>query len=236
MHYEKLLQLCLIPTYFSLVLCLVTAILITHYWILGDFFTTAYFTLISPSTKKQTDYYTDFVTSPTDAAIVSASTALMAMIIATIAWYKLRRSNMDMPENLPRRRFWVGSVCLTATANFCSAFAALVLHYTNKGPDSFGCHESTDASGFVIMSCTREMAACNFMPNMRDRFDQKFNAPWAIPLTCNEIMTVKWFQIIIMLNAIALFGMFALQSWVRRKTREDRMGIYSKKLMSHGEP
>lgn len=46
---------------------------------------------------------------------------------------------------------------------------------------------------------------------------------------------MKWFQIIIMLNAIALAGMFGFQAWLRRKTRAERMGPYSKELLTQGE-
>ncbi|KAF2796483.1 hypothetical protein K505DRAFT_323280 [Melanomma pulvis-pyrius CBS 109.77] len=236
MDFETLLRLALIPTYFSLTLCLITAILITHYWLLGDFFTKAYLTIIDPPSQKKVEIFIDFLPPATDAAIVSASTALIATIIAIIAWYKLRRSSMDLEVNLPRRRFWVGFVFLTSTANFASAFAALVLHYTQKGPDAYGCRTTTDASGIVNMACTREMAACKVMPAMIDILEKKSGNKWAVPLSCNEAVAVKWFQLIIMFNAIALFGMFALQAWVRKQTRGERVGAYSKDLLPYEEP
>lgn len=38
-----------------------------------------------------------------------------------------------------------------------------------------------------------------------------------------------------MLNAIALAGTFGLQAWLRRKTRAERMGRYSKEFLTQGE-
>lgn len=95
-----LLRLALIPTYFALILSLVTATLITHYWMLGDFFTRSYMTIRDPNTKAKVDYYIDFLPPATDASVVSASTAMIASIIAIIAWYKLRRHDMDLDINI----------------------------------------------------------------------------------------------------------------------------------------
>ena len=106
MEFQALLLFALIPTYFSLVLFLITAILITHYGILGDFFIGSYFTIIEPTTRARRDYYIQYdIGAPTNAAIFSTSTSLMAAIIAIIAWYKLRRLDMDLDMN--RVRPWL---------------------------------------------------------------------------------------------------------------------------------
>ena len=89
----------------------------------------------------------------------------------------------------PRRRFWVGFVFLTTTANFASAMAALILHYTQKGPDQYGCKSTVGSSGFTTLSCTREMAACNVMPALMDKLVDKFDKKWAVPLSCNEAVS-----------------------------------------------
>jgi hypothetical protein len=104
MEFSTLLRLALIPTYFSLVLSLLTATLIAHYWILGDYITLPYITIRDPDTKAKVEYFIKFLPPATDASVVSAATALIATIIALIAWYKLKRTDMDMDVNLVSRQ------------------------------------------------------------------------------------------------------------------------------------
>jgi hypothetical protein len=58
------------------------------------------------------EYFIDFLPPATDASIVSAATALIATIIAIIAWYKLRRGNMDMDLNIVRYQPIFFSYCV----------------------------------------------------------------------------------------------------------------------------
>jgi hypothetical protein len=67
--------------------------------------------------------------------------------------------------------------------------AALVLHYTQKGPDKYGCKSSVDPSGLQVLSCTREAAACNVMPAFMDHYVDEFENKWAVPLSCNEAVS-----------------------------------------------
>jgi hypothetical protein len=67
--------------------------------------------------------------------------------------------------------------------------AALILHYTQKGPDKYGCKSRVDPGGYNVLSCTREMAACNVMPALMDHFVDKFDKKWAVPLSCNEAVS-----------------------------------------------
>lgn len=69
-----------------------------------------------------------------------------------------------------------------------AALASLVLHFTEQGSDSFGCDSET-----LMMSgkfntnkhCTREMAACNFLPKYITKASDRNNASVA----CNEAVS-----------------------------------------------
>jgi hypothetical protein len=73
------------------------------------------------------------------------------------------------------------------TAGAAAALASLVLHYTDKGNDAFGCtSETLQMSGKLNTNkfCTREMAACNFLPKY-SRGSDRSNAA----IACNETVS-----------------------------------------------
>lgn len=56
---------------------------------------------------------------------------------------------------------------MTSLTGAVTALVSIILHYTNKGDDAFGCRSETlqMAGKFNTNKyCTREMAACNFLP------------------------------------------------------------------------
>ncbi len=55
---------------------------------------------------------------------------------------------------------------VTTLVGATTALVSIILHYTNKGDDAFGCRSETlqMAGRFNTNKyCTREMAACNFL-------------------------------------------------------------------------
>jgi Flp pilus assembly protein TadB len=118
-----------------------------------------------------------------------------------------------------------------------TALAALVLHYTEKGNDPYGCHsERLMMAGKMNTNkyCTREVAACSYQPKYIPRADRG-NAN----LACNETVStrnhigdvlaniakivVKWLQIILIVNALVVLALFSVQARIRRSTRQTRM-------------
>jgi hypothetical protein len=74
-----------------------------------------------------------------------------------------------------------------------ASLASLVLHYTDKGNDAFGCTSQTlQMSGKFNTNkqCTREMAACNFLPKYA-RGSDRTNASVA----CNETVSLPNFYV-----------------------------------------
>jgi hypothetical protein len=67
------------------------------------------------------------------------------------------------------------SIVVTTVAGSATALAAVVLHYTERGDDQWGCSsERLMMSGKMNtnMYCTREMATCNYQPNFLPRGDR----------------------------------------------------------------
>jgi hypothetical protein len=103
MHYEKTLRLALVPTIVFFLLSLVSVVLTTHYWILGDW-------IVPRSVRVVIDEYNDrtqtqesrtdativyFIDKETDSTIASGCLSLSASIFALIAWSTLRKPGMD---------------------------------------------------------------------------------------------------------------------------------------------
>lgn len=174
-----------------------------------------------PTYRDIPSIFIEYIAAPTDAMLTAACLGVGAGIVCIIGWYKLRRADMDMAHNLvcfsralrtllsryslltdssqPRRRFWVGFALLTLMTSFASALAALVLTYTKKGPDEFGCTLSRNALSEPVFWCTREMAGCNALPAVgavwdRSRewvfVDAKLRHPWAADLSCTELVSI----------------------------------------------
>jgi hypothetical protein len=58
-------------------------------------------------------------------------------------------------------------VAVTSLVGAATALVSIILHYTNVGDDAFGCRSETlQMSGKFNTNkyCTREKAACNFLP------------------------------------------------------------------------
>ncbi|KAF2441510.1 hypothetical protein P171DRAFT_434186 [Karstenula rhodostoma CBS 690.94] len=112
-----------------------------------------------------------------------------------------------------------------SAVGLCSALAALISSFTDKGDDEFGCTSTTGKTKdggvpFTNIMCSREVATCSFMGPL---FDQAGKIPkvnrWAISIACNEAIVVKWLQLVLMFIAALVIAMFAAQAGVRRKTR-----------------
>lgn len=82
--------------------------------------------------------------------------------------------------------------------SFSSALAALIMAYTSKGPDDFGCTLDDNALGEPIFWCTREMAGCNALPAVKKVWDlskesgveyMELAHPWAVDLSCKELVS-----------------------------------------------
>jgi hypothetical protein len=87
-----------------------------------------------------------------------------------------------------KRRFWVLAVIVMTITSAAAALASLVLHYTKKGDDAFGCKSETlMMSGKLNTNkrCTREMAACNFLPKYLKGSDRDNAA-----IACNETVGI----------------------------------------------
>lgn len=73
----------------------------------------------------------------------------------------------DVDTHKGKRRFWIIAVVVMTISGAATALASIVLHFTEKGDDQYGCTPETlmMAGKFnTNMYCTREMAACNFLP------------------------------------------------------------------------
>lgn len=53
--------------------------------------------------------------------------------------------DLDFPliEEQGERRTWMLSVIMMTVSSICAAFASLILHYTQKGSDEYGCSSET---------------------------------------------------------------------------------------------
>jgi hypothetical protein len=77
-------------------------------------------------------------------------------------------------------------IVMTATGAAAS-LASLVLHYTAKGDDDFGCKSETLMMNGRLGTnkfCTREMAACNFLPKYLTGSKRSNSA-----IACNEAVS-----------------------------------------------
>jgi hypothetical protein len=119
-------------------------------------------------------------------------------------------------------------------AGAAASLASLALHFTSQGDDEFGCAtETLMMSGSMNTNkfCTREMAACSFLPKYLKGSDRS-NAS----IACNETVriafsyslpqsliqsqiVVKWLQLILAVNALIVLALFSIQARKRRQTR-----------------
>ncbi|KAJ4988240.1 hypothetical protein SVAN01_06336 [Stagonosporopsis vannaccii] len=235
MDYRKLLTLALVPSVLFLLLSLVSVALTTHYWIIGDWITPRGVRVVTDDFNERTQSYTIdetivyFTENDTDATIVSGCLCLTAGVIAVIAWAELRKPGMDTLQAANKRRFWILAVVVTSLVGAVTALVSIILHYTNMGDDAFGCRSETlqMAGRFNTNKyCTREMAACNFLPEYLSKGDKDSAA-----LGCAEAVTVKWLQIAMILLALVILSIYSMQAWLRRKTRPARMIAVEKEPM-----
>jgi len=227
LRYDNFLKFALVPSIVFLLLSVVSVALTTHYWILTDWVIPRGLKVVtSEFNDRLQQYVVDdtivyFREAPTDATIVSGCLNLTAAVVALIAWSTLRKPDMDSQYNSSTRRFWMLSIVVTTIAGSATAIAAVVLHYTERGDDKWGCtSERLMMSGQMNTNvyCTREMATCNYQPGFIPRGDRE-NASVA----CAEAVTVKWLQIVMTVNALILLVMFSLQAFLRRKSRQARL-------------
>lgn len=77
---------------------------------------------------------------------------------------------------------------VTTLTGAVTALVSIILHYTNKGDDEFGCRSETlqMAGKFNTNKyCTREVAACNFLPKYLPKADRSSAA-----LGCTEAVSL----------------------------------------------
>jgi hypothetical protein len=118
-----------------------------------------------------------------------------------------------------------------------AALASLVLHFSEQGNDSFGCDSETLMMSGTFNTnkhCTREMAACNFLPKYIKASERS-----SASVACNEAVgsarptdpedrltseqvVVKWLQLILVINALIVLALFSVQARLRRTTRHAR--------------
>lgn len=80
------------------------------------------------------------------------------------------------------------AVVVTTLVGAVTALVSIILHYTNKGDDAFGCtSETLQMAGKFNTNkfCTREMAACNFLPKYLSKGDKSSAA-----LGCAEAVSL----------------------------------------------
>jgi hypothetical protein len=83
----------------------------------------------------------------------------------------------------------------------CSALAALIISFTDKGDDDFGCTTTTGKTKdggvpFTNMMCSREIATCKFMGPVYDKAGSVPNIKrWAVTIACNEAVSELFVEI-----------------------------------------
>jgi hypothetical protein len=213
MQYETLLRLALVPSIVFFLLSLVSVILTTHYWLLGDWIITRWVKVITSEVDERTkknlvdDVIVWYTEKDTNVTIASGCLCLTAAIIALIAWSTLRKPDMDsqlsavctchwrcISRSLTvlqgKRRFWVLAVVFTTLIGAATALSSLVLHFTQQGDNEYGC-----TTEHIIMQsrkkatnqvCTREMGACNFLSRTLSGSERQ-NAL----IACNEAVSTS---------------------------------------------
>jgi ABC-type multidrug transport system fused ATPase/permease subunit len=228
LRYENVLKFALIPSILYLLLSLVSVALTTHYWILTDWVISRGVRIVTSEFDDRTNQFvTDativyFTDTDTDTTIVSGCLNLAAAVIAVIAWSTLRKPGMDTVMNSTVRRFWILSIVVMAQAGAVMAIVSLAMHYTKLGDDKYGCTQERLMMGGSFNTniyCTREMAVCRFQPEFARGSDKQYSA-----VACNEAVTVKWMQILLAILGFVVLSMFSLQAYLRRTTRESRIG------------
>jgi hypothetical protein len=121
MHHETILRLSLFLSIFLFILCLTTTLLTTVYWILSDWLVFRYITVLSAQNKKN-EFLLYYMQTPTDASIVSGCVGMATGVVAFLAWYKLRRADMDFEHNMVGRLLLLQSSpsCLVASSTVCT--------------------------------------------------------------------------------------------------------------------
>lgn len=136
------------------------------------------------------------------------------------------------------------AVVVTTLIGAVTALVSIILHYTNKGDDAFGCTSETlmmNGKFNTNKYCTREMAACNFLPKYLIKSDKGSAALGCAEAVSYEIITydhclqskvtVKWMQIALILLSLLILAMFSSQAWLRKKTRPTRTNAGEKQPM-----
>lgn len=84
------------------------------------------------------------------------------------------------------------AVVVTTLIGAVTALVSIILHYTNKGDDAFGCTSETlmmNGKFNTNKYCTREMAACNFLPKYLNKTDKSSAAIGCAEAVSFEIIT-----------------------------------------------
>lgn len=190
-----LLSLTLIPTVFLLLISLVNLALTSAHWFISDWQLIRWQYYVDPefvslkylgrSAKEYTecallpgfcpDQLVEFIQTPTDASIASATFGLFAVAVAFLALSKLKKGDMDLDVNKPRRRFWVGFATVAGLSVLAASLAAFVLHFTSFGSGKFQCDSSVLKDRNMNIWCTREAGTCNLMPDWMETRQEFLN-------------------------------------------------------------
>ncbi|KAF2635890.1 hypothetical protein P280DRAFT_473532 [Massarina eburnea CBS 473.64] len=227
MDFEKAHKLSIVP---AIILCLLSAlsILLTSlYWVITDWVTGRWVVVPSEYPEKDRwpndDVVIDYTQASTNATITAGCLNLACSVVAIIAWQRLRNHELDTNFNAPLRRFYVIAVYITGTFSSVASLTALILHFTDKGDDKWGCTSTTGRTSntpakgipFTNLLCSREIGACNFLtPQLAGKSLQLMASS-----ACNTAVTAKWLQLIMVLFSIAVMVMFFFQAKLRRKVR-----------------
>ncbi|KAF2653151.1 hypothetical protein K491DRAFT_694956 [Lophiostoma macrostomum CBS 122681] len=223
MNFKTILNLSLVSAVFFLILTLTDVILTVAGWIFGDWFVYRIVSFVGKDGERFSNILIFYITSPTDACVVASTIGMAAAIVSIIAWTRVKKSEMDLDFNMPRRRFWLGFVIFSATATFSSAMAAFILHYTAVGSEDHGCNVVPDGKGGATYYCTRTSAACDLMPTWKTIIPNTDPKRGHIDTFCNLSQATKWFQLILAFTCLIVMGLFSWHAYVRRQTRYMRV-------------
>ncbi|KAF2742551.1 hypothetical protein M011DRAFT_412477 [Sporormia fimetaria CBS 119925] len=234
MNHTTLLKWTLTPTILLAVICIVNLGLTTLYWIVGDWIVPRGVEVhdsIKPAegleallTVKVT--IIEYLPPATDSTLVSAALGLFTAVVCGLAWYKLRRVDMDEESNMPRRRFWLAFPLISLLSTSGAALGSLILHYTQKDSAPYGCRSEMQSNGDRIMYCTREMGACNVLPDFKRlfrKYGQQLRKEEWVGSLCMQTQAVKWMQLGLVLACVGTAALLCAQGLVRGRTRYERV-------------
>ncbi|PSN61706.1 hypothetical protein BS50DRAFT_578225 [Corynespora cassiicola Philippines] len=221
MAYDRILKLTVIPAISLFIFSLVATVLTAHAWIITDWLSARWIPIMKIDDDGELwkdDVVIEYTTPSTDSTIVSGTLGLAAGVVGWLAWAHLRAPGLDVAYQKNRIVFWTIASCVTSGAVVASAIASIILHFTGRGDDEYGCKSGifrNNTARFTNMWCTREIAACGFLKDHVNAVEQDGRVYPGI--ACSETTAVKWMQILLAVNALVLGVMFASQARQRMR-------------------